>query len=69
VIAKVCGNCRWHFDAFGAMRDEAKNCLALPYPDCTVVWSLPGARCTIPAKFEARADLPEGGSPSEPASS
>jgi hypothetical protein len=56
-IAKICGNCRWHFDAFGEMGDEAKNCLALPYPDCTLVWSLPTAACVIPEGFSPRENI------------
>jgi hypothetical protein len=67
-VEKVCGNCRWHFDAFGSMQDEGGNCLALPYPDCTVVFSMPTAKCNVPHLFQPKENL-GGGSPSAPVAS
>jgi hypothetical protein len=51
---KVCGNCKWHYAHSEAVeRVGWKNCLALPFPDCTVFYSTPTAACSFPKKFSS----------------
>jgi hypothetical protein len=50
---RSCGGCRWHFAHEEAVeRVGWKNCLGLPYPDCTEFYSKPEARCSFPVLFQ-----------------
>lgn len=50
--SKRCGRCVWHFDLSGATeKKDVKNCLALPYPACTVTFSTVDAICNYPHLF------------------
>jgi len=49
---KRCGQCKWHHDLSGDTEHKnVKNCLALPYPACTVTFSTPDAICNYPHLF------------------
>ena len=51
---KVCGSCKWHYAHLeAAERIGWKNCMALPYPGCTEVYTRPTAACSFPDRFES----------------
>lgn len=53
--AKRCGNCKWHHDLSGDTEaKDVKNCLALPYPACTVTFSTSSAICNYPHLFQGK---------------
>lgn len=52
---KRCSKCKWHHDLSGATESkDVKNCLALPYPACTVTFSTGDAVCNYPHLFLAK---------------
>jgi hypothetical protein len=52
-MPKHCSECRWHFAHAQAIEQAGwKNCLALPYPACTVFYTTPAAVCSFPELFQ-----------------
>lgn len=52
-----CAECRWHFVSHHKLEQAGwGNCYALPYPECTEIFTRSGAECSFPLLFK---ELPQ----------